>query len=111
MNKAPFVKNAELQAVNQRPGLTRRTMTYNEDIMMCMFEEEQGFTLELHTHEAVQSGYMISGKVKFFKEDGSYIIVEPGDSYTFDSMEAHGSECLEHAVFIECFTPMRREYM
>lgn len=79
--------------------------------MMCLFEQDTGVCVPIHTHVAVQNGYVLSGKLKFFKEDGSFVIASAGDSYTFASNEAHGSECLEHAVFIENFTPARQEYM
>ena len=39
------------------------------------------------------------------------IIVVPGDSYVYDSMEFHGSKVLEDTELIECFTPIRPEYL
>lgn len=111
MDSKWFVKKDELVAVQQKPGLVRRTMSYNGDIMMCIFEQDTGICVDLHKHDAVQNGYVVSGKLKFFKEDGSFVIAEAGDSYAFESNEWHGSECLEHAVFIENFTPCRKEYI
>jgi len=111
MEERWFVKKEDLVAVQQKPGLIRRTMSYNDQIMMCLFEQDTGVEVQLHSHEAVQNGYVISGKLKFFKEDGSFVIAEAGDSYTFDSNEPHGSVCLEHALFVENFTPMRKEYI
>ena len=111
MDNKWFVKKAERVEVQQKPGLKRSTLSFNVEIMMCLFEQETGAEVALHTHEAVQNGYVISGKLKFFKTDGSYVIGEAGDSYTFNSMEPHGSVCLEHALFIENFTPMRKEYI
>ena len=110
MNSRWFIKAEDLTAVEQRPGLTRRTMSYIDDIMMCMFEQQEGAELPLHKHEAVQNGYILSGKLKFFKADGSFVIAKAGDSYVFSSNEEHGSICLEKAVFIENFAPARPEY-
>lgn len=106
-----FVKKEDLITVQQKPGLTRRTMSFINDIMMCLFEQETGTKVDLHTHEAVQNGYVLEGKLKFFKADGSFVVAAAGDSYAFSSNEPHGSECLEHAVFVENFTPARKEYM
>lgn len=106
-----FVKKDELVAVQQKPGLTRRTMSHIDDIMMCLFEQDTGTVVDMHTHAAVQNGYVISGKLKFMKADGSEVIAEAGDSYAFASNEEHGSVCLEHALFIENFTPSREEYI
>lgn len=111
MDSKWFVKKEELVAVQQKPGLVRKTMSYIDDIMMCLFEQDTGTVVDLHTHAAVQNGYVISGKLEFRKADGTKVIAEAGDSYAFASNEPHGSVCLEHAVFIENFTPSREEYI
>ncbi len=98
-----FIKGKDCAAVGQIPGLVRYTMSYCKDIMMCRFEQKKGTEVSLHTHAAVQNGYVLEGKLKFFSEDGSFVTAEKGDSYTFDSMEPHGSVCIEDAVFIETF--------
>ena len=94
-----------------RPGIDRVTLAYNKDLMLCYFYLAKGSKLELHRHVAVQNGYVIKGKVRFLKEDGSSFMVGPGDGYVFDSNEMHGSEVLEDSELIECFTPMRPEYI
>ena len=94
-----------------KPGITRSTLVYNKDNMLCYFHEKAGARVDLHTHYAVQSGYVISGKVKFFDADGKERILGPGDGYLFNSNEPHGSVALEDSEIIECFTPMRPEYL
>lgn len=111
MDSKWFVKKEDLVAVQQKPGLVRKTMSYIDDIMMCLFEQDTGTVVDLHTHAAVQNGYVVSGKLEFCKADGTKVIAEAGDSYAFASNEPHGSVCLEHAVFIENFTPSREEYI
>lgn len=106
-----FVRTADTKAVEQVPGVTRRTMSYNEEIMMCQFELQTGAEIALHAHAAIQNGYVLSGRMQFFKQDGSSVIVEEGDSYVFDSNEPHGVTCLEHAFVVENFLPARKEFM
>lgn len=96
--------------VSLRPGIDRVTMSYNEQNMLCYFFLKKGAKLELHSHEAVQNGFVIKGRILFFKEDGSSVEVKSGDGYIFDSHEPHGSEVLEDSEFVECFSPMRPEY-
>jgi quercetin dioxygenase-like cupin family protein len=100
-----------VQAVEMKPGIIRRTLVYNDEMMLCHFTLEQGVTLELHQHVAVQSGYVIKGKLKFIKGDGTHFIANAGTSYVFDSNEVHGlEEVCEPSEVIECFVPMRPEY-
>jgi len=101
----------EAKTVEMMPGIFRTTLVYNDDLMVCHFTMKKGARIPLHKHEAVQNGYMIKGKVRFFTETNDSIIVEPGCGYIFDSNEAHGSEVLEDSELIESFTPARPEYM
>lgn len=96
--------------VAMRPGIERVTMSYNDQNMLCYFYLKAGTGLPLHDHLAIQNGFVVKGKLRFFKADGSSILVGPGDGYIFDSNEAHGSEVIEDSEIIECFTPMRPEY-
>jgi len=111
--KVSVAELAEVKAAEMKPGvLTRRTLAYNGQIMLCHFTMEEGLKLELHKHDAVQVGYVIQGRLKFVKEDGSGFVAEAGTSYVFDSNEVHGiDEVYEHSELIECFSPMRPEYI
>lgn len=97
--------------VAMRPGIDRVTLSWNQDNMLCYFYLAKGTGLPLHTHVAAQNGFVISGRIRFFRKNGDPIVVGPGDSYIFDSNEAHGSDILEDSEIIECFTPMRPEYI
>ncbi len=97
--------------VEMRPGIHRRTLVYDDDMMLCHFHLEKGALLELHSHEAAQIGYVISGEVEFFREDGSVLLVTAGSSYYFPSLVKHGSRIREDTDFIECFAPGRPEYV
>lgn len=103
----------EVKAAEMKSGLlTRRTLAYNAEMMLCHFTLQKGLKLELHQHVAVQTGYVLKGKVKFVKADGTSFIATAGTSYVFDSNEVHGiEEVYEPSEFIECFAPMRPEYI
>jgi len=112
LNEYVYVTNLkDHKPVEMLPGIFRTTLTYNEQMMLCHFIMKKGATIPLHNHKAVQNGYVIKGKVRFFTKENDSIIVEAGSSYVFDSEEYHGSEVLEDSELIESFTPMRPEYI
>ena len=100
----------QLQAVEGPPGIHRTTLAYNPDTMLCHFTMKRGAEIPLHHHDAVQNGFVISGRVQFLNESGNDFVAEPGSGYVFGPNEPHGAVVLEDAEVIECFAPMRLEY-
>lgn len=101
----------EVSPIELRPGIHRKTLVYNDMNMLCHFHLTKGAKLELHSHEAAQLGYVLSGKVEFFKEDGSTFIAVAGTAYLFQSWEKHGTIVHEDTDFVEYFSPSRPEYI
>ncbi len=97
--------------VEMFPGVVRRTMAYNKDVILCQFELAAGAKIPLHNHPPSQIGYVISGRVNLLAPDGS-VLQEcvAGDSYVIDPNVMHGAEAIEATVFVECFNPSRPEY-
>lgn len=108
-------KNAaliDMKGIENPEDIFRTTLVYNDSIMQCHFILKKGGAIPLHQHEAVQTGYVIRGKIKFFRGDkNTGFIANTGDSYLFEKNEIHGNEILEDAEVIECFTPVRPEYI
>lgn len=100
----------ELEAVENPPGIKRTTLAYQADTMLCHFTMRRGAEIPLHSHDAVQNGYVISGKVQFRDESGDSFLATAGSGYVFGSQEKHGALVVEDAEVIECFSPMRAEY-
>ena len=101
----------EMSGKENPPGIVRKTLAYNNEIMLCHFSFSKGAQIPLHEHRASQIGYVISGKVQFRgeKEKDSFV-AEAGDSYVLDPHKVHGAEALEDAELIETFYPPREEY-
>ncbi len=95
--------------VEKPPGIFRRTLTWNKELMLCHFEMKKGSKIPLHDHRASQNGYVVSGKVNFITEKGNFT-AGPGDAYIFGPNEKHGAEVLEDAIVVETFSPSRPEY-
>ncbi len=90
-------------------GVFRKTLAYNDSVMLCHFLLEKGAKIPLHNHKEHQIGYVIHGKIKFLTETGEFI-AKTGDSYVFDSNEKHGALIMENAEVIEVFHPSRDDY-
>jgi quercetin dioxygenase-like cupin family protein len=109
--KNAVARRAEVPGVENPPGVIRRTLSYNEQSMLCHFHLHAGARIPLHHHPAVQNGYVIRGKVRFVGRGGSSFVAEAGCGYVFASNEPHGAEILEEAEVVDFFTPMRPEYL
>jgi quercetin dioxygenase-like cupin family protein len=97
--------------VENPPGIVRRTLAYNEELMLCVFKLSAGAQIPLHNHRASQIGYCISGRVRFVgKSPSDTFEVCGGDSYVFDPHVFHGAEALVESEYVEVFHPMRPEY-
>ena len=102
-------KFAEFQ---QLPGVTRRTLAHNGDVMLCHFTLKKGAKIPLHSHVPSQIGYVVSGRARFIgASDSDAFEAGPGDSYVLNPNVEHGAEALEdNTVFVEVFNPSRPEY-
>lgn len=97
--------------IEKPPGIFRRTLVHNTDVMLCHFELKRGSRIPLHDHKPSQIGYVVSGKVRFTSgRNPQGFVVSAGDAYVFDPEEQHGAEAMEDSVFIEVFNPSRPEY-
>lgn len=112
MARGKSVGRVEETKVVEKPlGVFRTTLSYNDEIMTCHFEMKKGAKIPVHDHAAVQSGYLISGEIKFVNENGESFTATAGTGYTFDSMEKHGAEVVHDSEVVECFAPTRPEYI
>ena len=101
----------QAKSVENPPGVARKTITYNGEVMLCHFVLRKGAQIPLHEHRATQAGYLMKGKVRFLMEkpNGSFEAGQ-GDSYVFDPFTKHGCIALEDSEYVEAFTPARDEY-
>lgn len=108
MKKNPINKSS-INAIEALTGIYRKTLIYNDNLMLCHFFLEKNSEVPLHSHKEHQIGYIIKGKLHFFTEDGEFM-AEEGDSYVFESNEKHGAKILENSELIDVFSPSREDY-
>lgn len=91
-------------------GVRLKNMVHGERTHLTQIKLEQGAVIPEHQHPHEQTGFMLSGRLRFFGEGGE-TIVTPGDCWKFASGEAHGAEALEDSVVLELFSPLREDYL
>ncbi len=108
LSKKSVSKNS-VNAVEMLPGIYRKTLVYNNSVMLCHFSLDKNSYIPLHFHKEHQIGYVITGKLQFETEKGHFV-VRAGDSYVFESNEKHGATILEDSEVIDVFSPSREDY-
>ena len=108
MIKNPVNKD-NVQPIKALEGVYRKTLVYNNALMLCHFSLEKNAEIPVHSHKEYQIWYLIKGKIKFLTKKGVFIAKE-GDSYAFDSNEKHGALILEDSEVIDVFNPSRDDY-
>ena len=91
-------------------GISYKTLVHGQKTSLSEFHLQKGSVLPNHSHPHEQTGYMISGRMKFIIDGKKYETV-PGNSWCIPSHVEHGVEVLEDSVVIEIFSPVREEYL
>ena len=91
-------------------GVQLSTLVHGEKTLMGHFNVAKGSAIPPHSHPHEQTGFMVSGKLRFKVED-EVMDVEAGDSWCIPGGAEHGVEALEDSVVIEVFSPVREDYL
>lgn len=105
-----FLKHNEQGYRQLLTGIHLKTLAYGEKTLLGKFHLEKGSLLPRHSHPNEQTGYMLSGRMRFTIGDENYD-VEPGDSWCIPAGIEHSAELLEDSYIIEVFSPVREDYL
>ncbi len=105
-----FAQDSEERGVELMEGIAIKTLAYGEKTLTATFRLKAGSVLPLHRHPHEQTGYLLSGRMKF-TVDGSEQIVGPGGCWTIKGGIEHGAQVMEDAHVIEVFSPVRSDYL
>ena len=105
-----FVFNNDITATNCEPGVTRKILTYSDDLMMCEITFEKGAKGNVHSHAHLQITYIAEGSFEF-TIDGETKIVNKGDSVYMPSNAVHGTKALEAGKLVDVFNPKREDFL
>ena len=105
-----FYKKSDTGYKLMMEGVWLKTLVYGDKTMLCQFKIEGGKGLPSHKHPSEQTGYLVSGKMRFTIGDETFD-VEPGDSWSIPGDMDNAAEALEDSVGVEVFSPVREEYI
>ena len=105
-----FVYNKDVTATDCEPGVTRKILSYSEDLMMCEITFQKGAKGNFHSHEHLQITYIAKGSFAF-TIDGETKVVSKGDSVYMPSGAEHGVTALEEGILVDVFNPMRKDFL
>lgn len=91
-------------------GVRLKSRIHGEGTHLTEVRFVKGAVVPEHSHIHEQSGYLVSGSLRFFG-DGEDTVVRPGDCWNFLPNVPHGAEALEDSVAIEVFSPIREDYL
>jgi quercetin dioxygenase-like cupin family protein len=91
-------------------GIRLKTLVHGERTLLCEFKIEKGKVLPSHKHHHEQTGYLVSGRMKFTIGDEEFY-AEPGDSWCIPGDMEHAAEAFEDSSGVEVFSPVREDYL
>lgn len=91
-------------------GIYMKTLVYGERTLLSEFKLTKGAKIPVHQHPYEQTGYLISGELKFII-DNEEKVAKPGCSWSIPKDVPHAAEVLADSLVIEVFSPAREDYM
>jgi quercetin dioxygenase-like cupin family protein len=104
-----LINNPEVKSVEMMPGVRRKNLTDGDKMMLCEILLEQGSVVPSHTHPHEQTGYLVSGRVRFQIGDEVRELA-PGDAWMIPGGVPHEVTTLETAVALDIFSPPREDF-
>lgn len=105
-----FILSGEMEWEQVDPGVKRKIMGYNDEIMMVQVHFDKGGIGTNHQHVHSQTTYVVSGKFEV-NIDGKKQVLEAGDGFYVAPNLDHGAVCLEEGVLIDTFSPVREDFL
>ncbi len=105
-----FVFGKEEPVVQAGPGITRKVLSYSDNMMICEIRLEKGAVLPAHIHPHEQSTTVLSGKLAYTVADETKE-VQDGDSVWLAPNVPHGVSALEDTLVIDVFVPLREDFL
>lgn len=105
-----FIKNSDVLMEKVAPGLARKIMGYDSDLMLVVVNFEKGAIGEKHSRPHQQVSYVVSGVFEVEIEGKKEVLIK-GDAFVIPSNLEHGAICLEKGVLIDAFSPLRDDFL
>ncbi len=105
-----FIENHKVDWEQVDPGVKRKILGYDKNIMMVKVNFEKGGIGTIHSHHHSQVTYVLSGsfEVQIGKEKK---ILNAGDSFYIPPHIEHGAVNLEQGELVDVFSPAREDFL
>jgi quercetin dioxygenase-like cupin family protein len=89
-----------------------RQVVSGDALMLSKLQMKKGATVSTHTHPNEQFTYILEGKVRFNYGENleNEVIVGAGELLHLPANVPHNAVCLEDAVDLDIFTPLRKDW-
>lgn len=105
-----FIQTAGQEWEQVAPGMKRKIMGYNDQIMMVQVHFDAGGIGARHKHFHSQTTYVVSGKFEITIGEEKKVL-SAGDGFCTPPDIEHGALCLEEGVLIDVFSPVREDFL
>lgn len=106
-----FTENKNVPSTDLGGGVTRKILSYSENLMTVELHFDKGAVGAKHSHPHEQIGYIVSGKLIYQEEGCEDKELTTGDTYYVKPDAVHGILVLEDTVLLDIFTPMRKDFV
>jgi quercetin dioxygenase-like cupin family protein len=110
MASANFVKPTDADWTATEPGVRRRILTHDDQLMIVEVAFDKGAVGSLHSHPHIQASYVAGGRFEV-TIDGETQVLTRGQSFIVPSNAVHGCRALESGLLVDTFTPARAEFL
>ncbi len=105
-----LASHADVEAVEMREGIERRTLVYGEGLMLVHWTIRRGTVFGAHTHPFEQGGYLLKGRMQMII-GGEPSQLEPGSAYLVPAGIEHDAVAEDDLEILDVFAHPREEYL
>lgn len=106
-----YTENKNVMSDDLGNGVTRKILSYSENIMSVELHFEKDSIGAMHSHPHEQIGYIISGSLLYKEAGQEDKVLSTGDTYYVAPNVEHGVVALETTKLLDIFTPMRKDFI
>jgi quercetin dioxygenase-like cupin family protein len=105
-----FIEAQKVRVEEVGPGVSRRILGHDPQLMLVRVDFESGAVGSLHSHPHRQVSYVAAGRFEVEIGDAKTTL-GAGDSFFVPPGRQHGVLALEAGTLIDVFAPAREEWL
>ena len=105
-----LIKDELIEWEQLEPGIRRKIMAHNEQLMLVKVAFKKGAIGTLHHHPHLQMSYVAEGAFEVTIDDEKQVL-KTGDVFFARENKIHGVVCLEDGLLIDVFNPAREDFL